>query len=518
MAQPPAASPNWPGASGSFTTSELQSLVGSTPLPALRAAIRTQIDRRIQAETAGKERLRLTPEQERPLNWAGRPTPGDPCQLAVTGGVQSGKSLTLSLDMLSRLPWLGPTPLWVVGPDYFQTRHERAMLTRFLRLQHWLDERQSVLPKAQNEPWALRTVFGSVIYGMSSSKPETLAGESPSYIGMAEAGQQTQETFEILRARATARAAHFLLAGTLERSQPWFRRLTQRWTGGNAEGGHTFVLPSWANPAFYPGGRWDPKMVSAERDLPPDVFLQRHGGVPAPPQGLVFREFNALTHGRGVRWGVPPPDADPWTAWLPKDLDVEIAIDPGYLGSAYAVLAVAEYGGQVLVCDEVHVRGMIHQQVIATCQARPWWPQVTGGVIDLAGTQHAMGGEPAVEVWRAPLASGGAALKLRWNRVPLWQGTDRLHLALRDDPVTDAPTLQIDPDRCPRLVWELTEGYRYRTASDGEILGEKPHDAANDGVKALSYWLYDRFGPLGAPHGVKHGTGARIPFSWEATA
>lgn len=498
--------------------------IGRTPTPEQRTLIRTLLDAALQTRTG--QGLRLSPEQQAPLDWTGRPAPGEPDVLAVTGGIQSGKSTVLAVDYVQRAPWLGGMPGWLVGPDYSQTRHERAMLTEYLAALEWLDWEASLLPKATNEPWVLRTIFGGSVTGLSSSKPETLAGESPGWIGVAEAGQCTQETANTVRARATARAARLVYAGTIERSQPWFVRLARRWQGANAEGGRAFTLPSWANPAFYPDGRHDAKIRAAERDLPPDVFLHRHAGVPAPPEGLVFREFNALQHGVTVRWGDRPPDADPWQLWLPRDLPVELAIDPGFLGSAYAVLALAEYGGQVVVFDEVHVRGMVHQQVIAVCQQRPWWPQVgthpdrlgQGGVIDVAGTQHAMGGEPAVNVWAARPAAGGAGLRLRYQRVPLWQGTDRLHFALRPDAATDLALLVVDTDHCPRLVWELTEGYRYRTDTAGEILGETPHDRHNDAVKALSYWLYDRFGPLGESRGVKHGTGARMLLPWEVPA
>lgn len=504
-----------PRVSASYTSSGLASYVGTTPTPSLRQNVLEQLQRKLWATEGPKATLTLSPEQQAPLFWTSGMPAGEPDQLAITGGVQSGKTTILALDILTRLPWLGPTPIWLPGPDYSQTRHERDALERFLGAMGWAEWSSSVLPKAENEPWTIRTKFGSTIRGLSSQKPETLAGESPSYIGMCEAGQQYLEAFNVLRARATARGARFVLAGTLEKSQAWFRRLTRRWRGPNDAHARTFTLPSWANPYFYPDGRYDIKIRAAERDLDANTFLQRHAGKEPPIEGLVFAEFAPETHGVTVHWGEAPPNADPWELWLPHDLPVQVAIDPGFLGSAYAVEALCEFGGHVVVFDEVYVRGMIHQQVIAVCQNRPWWPQVTGGVVDIAGTQHAMGGEPLVDVWRAPIAQGGANLKLRWNRVPLWQGTDRLHLALRPDPTAGVPLLVVDADKCPRLVWELTEGYRHKTGRDGEILGEDPQNKGNDGVKALSYWLYDRFGPLGDTRSVHYGNGPRALLPWE---
>src|SRR6185436_648265 len=232
--------------------------------------------------------LHLSPEQQAPLFWTSGLPAGLPDLLAITGGVQSGKTTILSLEAVTRLPWLGPTPIWVPGPDYFQTRHERAALERFLGALGWVDWSNSVLPKAENEPWALRTVFGSTIRGLSGQKPETLAGESPSLILLAEAGQTQQAVFNVLHARATARGARFVLAGTYEQSQPWFRRLVRTWKGPNKAAARAFVLPSWANPAFYPAGQFDQAIVHAQQTMDPDTFLQRHAGQEPPVEGLVL--------------------------------------------------------------------------------------------------------------------------------------------------------------------------------------------------------------------------------------
>ena len=505
-------------ASVSYTTSDLRSYVGTTPLPGQRWAALELLNQALRTkEGPDAKLLHLSPEQQAPLFWTSGLPAGLPDLLAITGGVQSGKTTILSLEAVTRLPWLGPTPIWVPGPDYFQTRHERAALERFLGALGWVDWSNSVLPKAENEPWALRTVFCSTIRGLSGQKPETLAGESPSLILLAEAGQTQQAVFNVLHARATARGARFVLAGTYEQSQPWFRRLVRTWKGPNKAAARAFVLPSWANPAFYPAGQFDQAIVHAQQTMDPDTFLQRHAGQEPPVEGLVFGEFSPEQHGVTVRWGPRPPEADPWELWLPPDLPVEVAIDPGYLGSAYAVLAVTRFGGHVVVFDEVYVRGMVHQQVIGVCQQRPWWPNVVGGVVDIAGTQHAMGGEPCVDVWQSPVSAGGAALRLDWNYVKLWQSTDCLHVALRPDPQTGVPRVVVDCDRCPRLVWELTEGYRHKTGHDGEILGVEPQNRGNDAAKALSYWLYERLGPLGSDsHQITYGNRPRARLPWES--
>jgi hypothetical protein len=508
-----------PSRSAIFTTSEsagawtpqvLKALIGARPTPELRLALLRKIRHEGQP-------IELVPEQMAP--FLSTPPPGSEVdQLLITGAIQSGKSFLLAADLLTRIPWYPRgSEAWLAGPDYRQTRAERKYLEMWLPQLGWLDYRNSSLPKAENEPWLIATPFGVTIYGLSGRKPETLASVAPHYIGLCEAGQLLYETLTTARSRATMHSARLLAAGTVERAQPWYPRLVRRWLAPNPEGGRAYPLPAWINKRFYPGGRYDPKILAAERDLPPDVFQRRFAGMPAQPEGLVFPEVNPLVHGRVIRWGPRPPTAEPWELWLPRDLPLEVAIDPGYSGSAYAVLAIARWAPyQGIAVGEVHVRGMYHQQVIKACQGKWWWPQVTGGTIDVAGTYHQMGGEAASEVWALPVSKGGANLRLRGQKVPVWRGLDRCHEAFGVDPETGQPRFLIDFAECPRLAWELTEGYRHPLDNEGQVASEQPEDKRNDGAKALAYWLYDIYGEPGAEdHNDQYGLGPRVMLPWE---
>lgn len=163
---------------------------------------------------------------------------------------------------------------------------------------------------------------------------------------------------------------------------------------------------------------------------------------------------------------------------------VELAIDPGYAG-AYAVLALQWEPGLVRVVDELYVTQQVAATVIRECRSRKWWDRVTGGVIDIAGRQHhAMPSQ--VEIWQAE-----AGIHLKFNRGGLLDGIARLRTYL-EDPATGEPRIIFDP-KCIMTIREFGK-YQYRGGLEGRPIPEEPIDRDNHALKALSYWLVDRFG------------------------
>ena len=144
-------------------------------------------------------------------------------------------------------------------------------------------------------------------------------------------------------------------------------------------------------------------------------------------------------------------------------------------------------GTQVAVLDEVYVQYAVAALVIQECKRRAWWPYVQGGVIDIAGRQH-HAAPSQVEIWRRL-----ARLRLRSHRVPLRDGMERLRTFLRD-PASGEPRITISP-RCQALIREFGL-YRYHEPSEHRPISEAPIDADNHAIKALCYWLFDRFGAV----------------------
>ena len=387
----------------------------------------------------------------------------------VAGGERAGKSRSAAMELFGRQ--LEGRLYWVVGPSYDLCRPEFEYILEACRR---IDAVASVRYPGGSR-CELTTRTGVRIVTRSAHEPERLAGEAPDGILGCEAAQLPPSVFLRLRGRIAERRGWLWLSGTFEGSRGWYAEKFRAWQGAGRPDARAFSIPSWENRALYPGGRDDPEMAELEAMFPADLFMERFGGVPCAPSTLVFREFEPRVH-------VGPQGR-------PSGAAVELAIDPGYAG-AYAVLAIEQRGPDVAVVDEVYMRRHVAGDVIAACRARPWWPRVRGGVIDVAGRQH-HATPSQIEVWAA---LGG--IRLRSHRVPLRSGIDRLRTFLRD-PASGKARLAVAPE-CRHLIEEFGL-YRYHEASDVEPVSEIPIDRDNHAIKALIYWLFDRFGAIERP-------------------
>ncbi len=387
----------------------------------------------------------------------------------IAGGERAGKSRSGAMELFGRL--LEGQLYWLVGPEYDLCRPEFEYVLDACRQ---IDAVASVRHPASSR-CELITRTGARIVTRSALEPERLAAEAPDGILGCEAAQLPESVFLRLRGRIAERRGWLWLSGTFEGSRGWYAEKFRAWELAGRSDARAFSIPSWENRALYPGGRDDPEIADLEATFPPDLFMERFGGVPCAPSTLVFREFEPRVH-------VGPQGRSSGTA-------VELAIDPGYAG-AYAVLAVEQRGPDVAVIDEVYLRRQVAGDVIAACRERPWWPRVRGGVIDVAGRQH-HATPSQIEIWAA---LGG--IRLRSHSVPLRSGIDRLRTFLRD-PACGKARLTVAPE-CRNLIEEFGL-YRYHEASDVEPISEIPIDRDNHAIKALIYWLFDRFGAIERP-------------------
>ena len=387
----------------------------------------------------------------------------------IAGGERAGKSRSAAMELFGRL--LDGQLYWLVGPDYDLCRPEfEYVLDACRRINAVASVRHPSIGRCE-----LTTRTGARIVTRSAYEPERLAGEAPDGILGCEAAQLPSSVFPRLRGRIAERRGWLWLSGTFEGSRGWYADKFRAWRHGRRPDARAFSIPTWDNRALYPGGRQDPEIAALEALFPPDLFMERFGGVPCPPSTLVFREFDPRIHvdARARASGAP----------------VELAVDPGYAG-AYAVLAIERRGAEVAVIDEVYLRRTVVGDVIGACRQRDWWPRVCGGVIDVAGRQH-HAAPSQIEVWASL-----AGVRLRSHTVPLRSGIDRLHTFLRD-PVSGRARLTVAPT-CSNLIEEFGL-YRYHEASDLGPISELPIDRDNHAIKALTYWLFDRFGAIERP-------------------
>ena len=123
---------------------------------------------------------------------------------------------------------------------------------------------------------------------------------------------------------------------------------------------------------------------------------------------------------------------------------------------------------------------------------------MSGGAVDIAAKQHqAM---PAVsEVWAKE-----AKIGLRSQKVQIRDGIERFKESLKVNPLTGRPSIFFNIHRCKGVISELggcpnpltgqTAVYTWRLDRDGTIIGDKPEDKNDHGVKAVWYGLIDRLG------------------------
>ena len=398
----------------------------------------------------------------------------------IAGGERSGKSYTGAAELIGR--HIGAGLLWIVGPDYEQAR------TEFVYAHEMFSRIGAVasvsLPRQGQCSMTLKT--GTEIVTKTGEEVMKLASKAPDGILMVEAAQQSYENFVKLMNRTAEKRGWLYVSGTFETSLGWYAEMFTEMQGANLWGGKSFSLPTWSNTAIFPHGRHDPEILRLEAANPADLFMERFGGIPTPPVGLVFREFKHSTHVVPMRFGSGEAayrDQDGWV--LPEKGDLELWVDPGYAG-AYAVLFVYVEGGLVFTPDEVYEQSMTGPAVIAKVMGRlELFGRVRRVVIDIAGRQHnAM--ESQVEVWqnltRLPVSS---------HAVGIVEGINR-HRTFLVDPMTKSPRLYHDP-RCKGTIKEYGL-YKYPNKSETRPETELPVDRDNHSLKAIAYGLFNRFG------------------------
>ena len=398
--------------------------------------------------------------------------------ILVAGGEQAGKSMIASKYLVSRFLETEESGLyWLVAADYERTRAEFDYLVQDFATLGILAE-----VSKRVDPGRIVLADGTRIETKSAKDPRTLAMRAPDGIIGCEASQLDLESFHRLRGRCAPKRGWLFLAGTFEGSLGWYPQLFQTWQYGTDEE-QSFSLPSYSNQYLYPEGKSDPEILKLKAMASDEFFMERIEGIPSPPQGLVFSEFRADIHiSDNAEWSV----GDPVYLWM----------DPGYAG-AYAVEVVQEINGQICVIDEIYEQGLITKEIIEIAQSRPWWKDVQGGVIDIAGYQHQAMSAPA-EIWMEE-----TGLYLSGQKIKINDGTERLKGFLKSDPQTNAPKLIVNP-KCEGILSEFgavpnpfdgqTRAYRWKVDRDGNIVGEQPDDKNNHGIKAVIYGLVDRFG------------------------
>lgn len=396
----------------------------------------------------------------------------------IAGGERSGKSDTSAKYYLARF-WETPL-LWLVAADYERTRAEYNYICEgFDKLGIEYEATKHV------DPGEILVAGGFRVVTKSAKDPRKLAVEAPDGIIGCEASQLDFETFLRMRGRAAEKRAWVLLSGSFESSLGWYPELYLRWLVETGEDAKSFSLPTWSNLIIFPGGRDDPEILSLEQACSPEWFMERFGGVPAPPKGLVFNEFRTHIHtGVGKDYEFDPAEM------------VYLWVDPGY-AHFYAVEVIQKRDNNIYIIDEIYERGLVTSEIITIAKQKPWWNKVIGGAIDIAGTQHQAMPAPA-EIWMKE-----AGVPLRSQKIRIQDGIERFKACLKVNPITGSPQIHINA-KCTGIISEVggcpnphtgqTAVYKWREDREGHIVGDVPEDKNNDACKATCYGLIDLIG------------------------
>jgi hypothetical protein len=418
----------------------------------------------------------------------------------VSGGWRAGKSKWLAAEILPYM-FRDNAQIWIIANNYILARYEFEYVVQWLR---WLDAPIEQLSTPANGRHFVRLQWGAKLETQTADDITNIEGGNLDCAAVAEAGLVAEDIVRRLRGRVAEKRGPILMAGSLDSSEPWYMNMYQDFLPGPTPelNWQSFGIPSWENIIAFPGGEDDPEIRELRATMTPDQFKLKVCAEVAKPEELVFPEFDKTIHVCNFRYDdldsnkykleTPEPIVDEigsrTTGWvLPTKGPVMLAIDPGYNG-AYAVLACRKYDENVFVVDEVYVRRWMVEDVIAECKSRWWWSQITYAVMDIAGKQHdAMSSH--LDIWRKPEHLG---FKPATNYVPIPDGIQRLRTYLRN-PLNGRPRIWFDR-KCAGTISEFGM-YRFRIPKEDRSEKEEPIDKYNHGIKALEYFLMDRFGP-----------------------
>lgn len=410
----------------------------------------------------------------------------------LSGGARLGKSLFMAMEAL---PWVFHSDLiWLLGPDYSQTRQEFLYMVEALVSIGATNASMISFPQSKSQPCSLETTWGCQVETMTTQDPEKIASKAPDMILLCEPGQIQDEIWDRASERVTTRRGGIVLAGTFEdNTYVWFQDAWMRWRKWpNDEDAKSFSVPMWANTYTFPEGKDDPEVKRLEATMPRDQFLRRIAGIPTPSRKLILADV----------WRPKLSDGTPhhvgYFPFTRKDSQgnlnpVEIFIDPGWGSESYyyvgAVQKELDENNNVIfkVIDEIVVQHMTHQQVAQLAMSKMWWNNVAGGVAEpWGGDNHSLGNATAIEAW-----AQHSKVHLRAaERLPL---DDRIAF-LRDvlhDPTYDKPMIFFNESSTPHIQNEISHWRRRNTRADA-TRPPKPSDLGCDGVKALASYLTEQ--------------------------
>lgn len=216
---------------------------------------------------------------------------------------------------------------------------------------------------------------GSRIVGVSLHNPRSAAGMAVDFVVIDEAADIPGEAWHrAIFPTLADRQGQALLISSWEGEGNFFFEQAEKARAdavrrGSESDWALFQDASWdINFYMFPQGRRSPMIVKAERELPPEDFLEQFGAIPARSRNLVYPEFKEVVH------------VGEWP--FNKDKPVILAVDPSGGAKPYAVAVIQEYEGFSVVVDEFYETHTAVEEISPILNRRPWRDNVTDVVID----------------------------------------------------------------------------------------------------------------------------------------
>ena len=414
--------------------------------------------------------------------------------IMVAGGFQGGKSfmgaLWLVIKYFLAFALHPPFPhqereLWVCADRIEDTVYEWGHIVTIFTTLGLIKEKHADPPRL-----VLSDGFGTTIKVKFTRDLGKLSGVSPLAILVCEAANVAKDAFDYLFGRTLGYTAPIFVSGTFEeKGHPWFAAMFLELLPG-ADDARAFSLSTDANEALFPEGKNDPKFKRMKARTTDRFYKQRIEGIPAPPLGLVYSEFDYNVHIMRDYEYRPEERLYLWH-------------DPGY-NHACALLFVQYYGGVVYVFDEIYLQGHTTAEIIDLAMNRTWWQNEDKHLVvdpNYGSAHHAQ--DSVKEIWmrKTGLVPYGVRHGIR-------DGIDRVKAVLRLNPETGGPQILVHT-RCKGTLSELgvigrppkgeIHAYKWDVDDDGYTVGHAPIDKNNDALDAIRFGLVDLLGFASMP-------------------
>jgi hypothetical protein len=369
-----------------------------------------------------------------------------------------------------------PMQGWIVGPNYMDCEKEfRIIYDTFKKLDLHLTS-PKFLNNRESGNMHIKTEWGFDLQCRSAAHPETLTGEGLDFVLMVEAGRQKMKAWrEYIRPALSDKRGWSLHTGVPEGGTADNLLYTLYQRGQSTDPKHRFwwshSAPSWENLIIFPGGYDDPEIQDAKLDLTEDEFDRQYGAKFTEKTGLVMKEWDDDIHLADLEYN--------------RRLPLYAAVDYGFTNPFVWLWIQVDRFNNVNVLEEHYITQTDTEQITRRTLLQH---ELVGNLVRFFPDPSEPDDTNIISrILKKPAEPGtGGELRTRLSLIRRALKTNQQDLT--------RPQLRIDRMKCPRLVWEMSEGYKWpERRSEAKNDTENPMDKDNHGPEALGRFFKGHF-------------------------